>query len=93
MMKLRGQFKTDVEVPSVGLKLKNSSNGCRSTGKGNDLWQHSWREFSHSRDSFISDTSLSEDKSVQDDIPVASLCSQKAALVSAVFCLVLCQKQ
>lgn len=93
MMKLRDQFKTDVEVPSVGLKLKNSSNGCRSTGKRNDLWQHSWREFSHSRDSFISDTSLSEDKSVQDDIAVASLCSQKAALVSAVFCLVLCQKQ
>lgn len=48
--------------------------------KGNDLWQHPQRKFSHNRDSFISDTSLSEDESVQDDIPVSLLVFTKGSI-------------
>lgn len=87
MMKLRQQFKTDQEVPSESLKQEHQQRiqiHRHISGRGMTFW-HPRRMFSHNRDSFISDTSLSEKQSVQDDTPVSLLMFTKGSISHCYF--------
>lgn len=87
MMKLRQQFKTDQKVPSEGLKQEHQQwmQIHRHISWRRMTFWHPRRKFSHNRDSFISDTSLSEKGSVQDDSPVSLLIFKKGSISHCYF--------
>lgn len=87
MMKLRQQFKTDQGVPSEGWKQEHQQ-WMQVHGHLSWRWMTFWhprRKFSHNRNSFISDTSLSEKESVQDDTSVSPLMSTKSSIIHCYF--------